>query len=223
MDFIESGHSAHVHLVNAYTVACAHDNPEVLSSLQGDAINFPDGRPLIWLARLKHGDKAFSQVRGPRLFLDVLEASADGPLKHFLLGGSPGTLASLVDRVKSDFRNTSLVGWDSPSYGPLDESEKIRRKQIIEDSGANVIWVGLGTPKQDLEARRLAEQLGITAIAVGAAFDFAAGGLRQAPNWIGEAGLEWVYRLIQEPRRLWKRYTVGNLKFLLAAVKNRTI
>ena len=111
-----------------------------------------------------------------------------------------------------------IVGVESPPFRVLSADELAQQDDRVLSSGADIVWVGLGTPKQDIESERLAAALPIVAVAVGAAFDFTAGTLQEAPAWMKSVGLEWFYRLIKEPRRLWKRYVFGNLRFLKAAL-----
>jgi N-acetylglucosaminyldiphosphoundecaprenol N-acetyl-beta-D-mannosaminyltransferase len=213
----KKGLGEHIHLANAYTVSLADSSPEYRSVLAAPAINFPDGKPIGWTSSLKRQLPALKQVRGPQLFLDVFDAGRTYGVKHFLLGSTPEVLVELQRELLERFPGVQLVGVESPPFRRLSVEELNSQDERIRDSGAQVVWVGLGTPKQDLEARRLAERLPIVAIAVGAAFDFAAGTMRPAPSWMTTIGLEWVYRFAREPKRLWRRYVFGNARYLKAA------
>lgn len=215
---IESGSSAHIHLANAYTVALADSSPEYRSVLGHPAVNYPDGKPIGWTSVLRRQSPVLQQVRGPQLFLDVFEAGRVHNVKHFLLGSTPSVLDRLQRELHAQYPGVSIVGVESPPFRPLSEEELDAQDGRIRDSGANVVWVGLGTPKQDFEAHRLAGSLPIVAIAVGAAFDFAAGTMRPAPKWMTSIGAEWLYRLAREPRRLWRRYLFGNAQFVKAVL-----
>lgn len=210
--------STHVHLVNAYTVSLAAESPHYLESLQGAAINLPDGKPLSWFSRAVRHKPVIRQVRGPQLFLDVFDVGQKIGVKHFLLGSTDEVLQKLKSNLEDKFPSTEIVGVESPPFRPMTTEEQSAQDQRIVESGADIVWIGLGTPKQDFEARRLASTTGLTAIAVGAAFDFTAGTVREAPSWMTQVGLEWLFRLICEPRRLWRRYLVGNLTFMKALV-----
>jgi len=182
----------------------------------------PDGTPLLWVinAQLAKAQKLKDRVYGPSLMLELLKATeGKKDHSHFLLGGKPETLHQLEKR----FSKNEIAGTYSPPFGPWppDENEKI--KTMIAQSGAKYVWVGLGCPKQEqwiadhLEALSPAVYFGI-----GAAFAFHAGEVRQAPRWIQRFGLEWLYRLCAEPRRLWKRYALHNSLFLYYLAKDYT-
>lgn len=208
-----------IHLVNAYTVALAHRNPKYHELLSNSSGNLPDGKPLTWIGRLLGGN--VRQVRGPSLFQDVFDVGRKSEIKHFLLGSSPETLTKLTSALISRFPGVQIVGEYSPPFRSMTSEEVEAQDRAIVASGADIVWVGLGTPKQDFEVTRLAAQLPQVAIAVGAAFDFVAGTKREAPRWMTASGLEWLYRLLSEPRRLWRRYLVGNLEFLWAVAVKR--
>jgi N-acetylglucosaminyldiphosphoundecaprenol N-acetyl-beta-D-mannosaminyltransferase len=141
-------------------------------------------------------------------------------LGHYLLGGSEETLAALKRVIARRFPTARIVGAESPAFRALSDAEVAAQDSRIRQSGAQVVWVGLGTPKQDWEVARLSEELPVVALAVGAAFDFLAGTKSQAPMLMQSTGTEWLYRLASEPRRLAKRYLWGNPRFLRAAVRN---
>jgi N-acetylglucosaminyldiphosphoundecaprenol N-acetyl-beta-D-mannosaminyltransferase len=210
---------SHIHLINAYTVALADQDPHYAEVLSGDSINFPDGKPLSWVSRARRDTQPLSQVRGHQLFQDVFDAGRDFGLKHFLLGSTDDVLAKMTEKLNAKFPGAEIVGSYSPPYRPLTEDEVEAQDRAIAKTGANVVWVGLGTPKQDLEARRLARSLPVVAVAIGAAFDFAAGTVKEAPEVLTKLGLEWTYRFAMEPRRLWRRYVFGNVRFLRAAAR----
>lgn len=204
-------------LVNSYSFALASRDRTYMEVLRGPGINLPDGGPLATTLRRTHA-VPFRQVRGPGLFEDCLDRGRTHNLKHFFLGGSEETLERLVHQVGVRFPGCEVAGSWSPPFRALSEEELAEQDRMIRDSGAHIVWVGLGTPKQDMEALRLVSDLGVTAAAVGAAFDFTAGTKPVAPRWMQRTHLEWLFRLATEPRRLWKRYLVGNLQFLWLAV-----
>jgi N-acetylglucosaminyldiphosphoundecaprenol N-acetyl-beta-D-mannosaminyltransferase len=113
-----------------------------------------------------------------------------------------------------------IVGTYSPPFRALSDEEFADQDRMITESGAEIVWVGLGTPKQDVECKRMAASIPVTAVAVGAAFDFTAGTLETAPAWMRKAGIEWLHRLSSEPKRLWKRYLFGNTRFLYSAIRH---
>ena len=219
----QGGIGQHVHLANAYTIALADKSDDYRALLAAPAVNFPDGKPISWISRLRGDTPRLRQVRGPQLFLDVFDRGRAYGMKHFLLGSTTAVLESLEARLGTSYPGIEIVGLESPPFRvltPLDIQEQDAR---ILKSGAQIVWVGLGTPKQDIEAQRLAGQLPVVAVAVGAAFDFAAGAIQEAPKWVSAIGFEWLYRLLREPRRLWRRYLFGNARFLKAALTRYSI
>jgi len=211
---------SHIHLANAYSLALADSNDTVRRSLSGDSTNFADGKPLTWVSTLKRHSPRIVQVRGPQLFRDVFDLGRVSEVKHFLLGSSDETLAQLQYALEKSYPGVQIAGTFSPPFRAMSSEELSAQDEKIAASGAQIVWVGLGTPKQDLEAFRLAFALPVVAIAVGAAFDFVAGSVKESPRWISKLGFEWVYRLAMEPRRLWRRYLFGNARFLWSVAKN---
>jgi len=208
----------HVHLANAYTVALADQQSSYSAVLAAPALNFPDGKPISWISALRGQSPRLTQVRGPQLFLDVFDRGRKQGIRHFVLGSTDDVLDLLTSRLHMKFPGIDIVGVESPPFRALDSSELQAQDDRIRESGADIVWVGLGTPKQDREAQRIAKNLPVVAVAIGAAIDFAAGTTPEAPVWMTKTGLEWVYRFASEPRRLWKRYVFGNARFLKAAL-----
>jgi N-acetylglucosaminyldiphosphoundecaprenol N-acetyl-beta-D-mannosaminyltransferase len=175
----------------------------------------PDGMPLVWVGRWR-GRKEMDRVYGPDLMLAVLELSEKTGYRHFFYGGANGAAAALRDQLGRRFPKLQIAGTCEPPFRPLTAAEEEELKKVIREARADVMWIGLSTPKQE---RFMAEHLGqleVTLMAgVGAAFDFHAGRLRQAPRWMQRSGLEWLFRLGCEPRRLWKRYLKNNPLFVL--------
>lgn len=210
-----------IHFCNAFTLSLAHGDAEYRETLRRATVCFPDGQSVVWARHLLSRRSAMKKVSGPDFFDAVFSAStAEGP-RHYLLGGSEETLARLHFELSARYPEAQIVGRESPPFRELTEQELHAQDHRIADSGADIVWVGLGTPKQDYEVCRLADSIPVTAIAVGAAFDFVAGTKRRAPHWMRGSGLEWVHRLVSEPRRLWRRYLVGNAVFVGAAWKRR--
>lgn len=209
----------HVHLVNAYTLALADKDPAYAKLLCDDGVNLPDGRPISLLSTMMRHTPRLRQVRGPQLFLDVFDRGRHYGVRHYLLGSTPEVLENLQKRLSEKFPGCTIVGLESPPFRPLSAAEYIEQDDRIREASPHIIWVGLGTPKQDAEVHRLSKAVGVTAIAVGAAFDFAAGQVPEAPRWMTRWSLEWLFRLGSEPRRLWKRYLFGNARFLLIALR----
>ncbi|WP_442544866.1 WecB/TagA/CpsF family glycosyltransferase [Arthrobacter sp. KN11-1C] len=211
----------HVHLANAYTVALADKSANYRGVLARPALNFPDGKPISWISAISRQIPRLEQIRGPQLFLDTFDQGRHYGIKHFLLGSTPEVLTALETNLKARFPGIIIAGAESPPFRPLSANEIDAQDSRIQASGADIVWVGLGTPKQDFEAQRLALRHRAVAVAIGAAFDFAAGSAKEAPSWMSAIGLEWLFRLSSEPRRLWRRYLFGNLRFLLAVSLSR--
>jgi N-acetylglucosaminyldiphosphoundecaprenol N-acetyl-beta-D-mannosaminyltransferase len=212
-----------VHLCNAYTLALADSDPRLGDLLRRAAVNFPDGKSVVWANQLTHRHQGLpsERVYGPDLFRDVLSLGSAVGLRHYLLGSTWPVLTALDRRLRAQYPEALVVGMDSPPFRDLTERELNHQVDRIRWSRAQVVWVGLGTPKQDFEVARLVRELPLVFVAVGAAFEFVAGTKPQAPLWMQNSGLEWLFRLASEPRRLWRRYLFGNARFLYAASRRR--
>jgi N-acetylglucosaminyldiphosphoundecaprenol N-acetyl-beta-D-mannosaminyltransferase len=214
-------HGVDIHLCNAYTLALADKDSRFKALLQRASINFPDGKSVVWANKLLHRMRTIpnDRVYGPDLFLDVFENGQELGLRHYLLGSTPQVLSGLETELRRRFPKAAIVGAVSPPFRALTEQETAEQTARLVESKAQVVWVGLGTPKQDWESARLAGDIAAIFIAVGAAFDFIAGEKKQAPMWMQRNGLEWLFRLAAEPRRLWRRYLFGNARFLRATIR----
>ena len=202
-----------VHLCNAYTIALADERPDLSDALNANCVNFPDGMPLVWWAK-RRNIAVSNRVYGPDLMEAVLDRGRAHGLRHYLYGSTPEVLDGLVAAISQRWPGVEIVGVESPPFRELTDEEVAESVQRAADLGADVVWVGMGTPKQDLLTERMASLGAATYVAIGAAFDFIAGTKSQAPMWMQRSGLEWFYRLVTEPRRLWKRYLVYNVKFI---------
>jgi N-acetylglucosaminyldiphosphoundecaprenol N-acetyl-beta-D-mannosaminyltransferase len=174
----------------------------------------PDGQPLVWALNALGHDA--SRVYGPDLMARYCERSAGTGTRMYLYGGrSQGALVELALQLRRRYPGLKIVGGYSPPYRSLDDEERDWITKEINSSGADVVWVGTGQPKQEIWMHEMRERLDAPMlIGVGAAFDFHAGLVPQAPDWMQAAGLEWAYRLSKEPRRLWKRYARYNPRFV---------
>ena len=171
----------------------------------------PDGMPLVWVARAL-GHHNVGRVYGPDLMLAVLRRERH---RHFFYGGGPGVAERLAGAVMTRYPKLEVAGFIEPPFAPLDELCTPAVAQAINAGSADIVWVGMSSPKQDLWMTRMRPLLDAPVlIAVGAAFDFHTGRVRQAPAWIQRSGLEWLFRLGTEPRRLWRRYLVDNPWFV---------
>jgi N-acetylglucosaminyldiphosphoundecaprenol N-acetyl-beta-D-mannosaminyltransferase len=168
----------------------------------------------VWLLRLK-GHNIRQRVYGPDLMLLLCEEAAKRGWRCFLYGGATGVPEQLMEVLEKRFPGLQIVGTYSPPFRPLTAEEDEAVCAMINAAKPDIVWVGLGSPKQDIWMYEHREKLDVSVMhGVGAAFDFLTGRVKQAPRWMMNAGLEWLFRLLQEPRRLWKRYTLTNLKFV---------
>jgi N-acetylglucosaminyldiphosphoundecaprenol N-acetyl-beta-D-mannosaminyltransferase len=182
----------------------------------------PDGMPLVWLSRL-HGYGTTDRVYGPDLMLALCALSESRQYRHFFYGGATDVPTTLVARLRERFPRLQVTGSLSPPFRELTEAEDDAIMQQINESGADIVWVGLSTPKQE---RWMHAHVGRhdapVLIGVGAAFDFHAGRKKQAPRWMQRSGLEWLFRLGSEPRRLWRRYLINNPLFVYRVLLQAT-
>jgi len=175
----------------------------------------PDGMPLVWLGR-HQGHVLSGRVYGPDLLLAFCEQSAGQSKRHFFYGGEAGVAERLAESLKTRFPELNVVGTCSPPFRPLTAAEDEQMVEMISRAAPDVLWVGLGTPKQERWMHAHKDKLRVPVmVGVGAAFDMLSGIRKQAPRWMREHGLEWFFRLMQEPRRLWRRYLVYGAQFIV--------
>ncbi len=215
-----------IHFCNAYTVALAERDADYASCLNDADLVCADGTPVVWAQRWLHRQtpQHSSRVYGPDVMEAILarsEETRSPGARHYLLGATPDVLEALRVRIQRTWPHAHVVGWESPAFRTPTHAELLARDERISSSGANVVWVGLGTPKQDFEVARIAARLPVVALGVGAAFDFLAGTTPQAPQWMQRSGTEWLYRLATEPRRLAPRYFWGNPLFISVILRQR--
>ena len=190
----------------AHGMVFARKNSEFRKVLQSFYLNLPDGMPGVWVGRLK-GAKEMKRCYGPDFFEAMMIASADKSIQHFLCGGKDGVADQLKQACGEKFNNYNIAGTFCPPFQPLNEIDFKAIAEKINASGANIVWIGISTPRQEMFAKKLAALVNVHfIITVGAAFDFHIGGVRQAPKYIQKSGLEWLFRLLMEPGRLFKRY-----------------
>lgn len=213
-DAITKRNKIYVCVCPVSTIMECRKDENVLHSVNSADLATPDGMPVVWLGRLS-GNKDISRVYGPDLMLKICCASQKKGYRNYFYGSSPQVLEGLQKRLKILFPGLSITGLYSPPFRELSGEEDKEIIRIINNSNSDVLWVGLGSPKQDLWMRMHRDVINVPVIiGVGAAFDFISGSKKQAPKWMQRGGLEWLFRLICEPRRLWKRYLIGNVSFL---------
>ncbi len=208
----ERAHS--VAVTGMHGVSEAHGDPEFKRILNAADLVVPDGMPLVWLARLR-GHPLRRRVYGPELMLEFCARTQGGRYRHYFYGGPPGVADLLADTLAARFPGLYVAGTCSPPFRPLTQAETAQVAREINDARPDVVWVGLSTPKQERWMHENRERLTAPVlVGVGAAFDLNTGRVKQAPRWMREHGLEWSFRLAQEPRRLWRRYLVNGPRFV---------
>lgn len=190
----------------AHGLVHAKRNQQFENILKHFFINLPDGMPAVWIGRLK-GKKTMERCYGPSFFENLIVQSKDIPITHFLCGGNDGVAEELRNVVATKFNNHNVAGTFCPPFLDVNSYDYNSIADIINKTGANIVWIGLSTPKQEIFAANLARKTNAHfIITVGAAFDFHTGKVPQAPSILQKLGLEWFFRLMMEPNRLYKRY-----------------
>jgi N-acetylglucosaminyldiphosphoundecaprenol N-acetyl-beta-D-mannosaminyltransferase len=212
---IERREAGFVCAVPVHAIMVAHDDPEMYAALRQSTLSVPDGMPLVWAANLL-GEHLPDRVYGPELMLRYNQRCVERGHRVWLYGGrDQGSLVQLALRMRRHHPGIKIVGGYSPPFRSLSEEEEDSIVEQINRDRPDVLWVGIGVPKQEKWMARMRERLEVPVMCgVGAAFDFHAGRISQAPRWMQERGLEWTYRIAQEPRRLLPRYLYFNPKFL---------
>jgi N-acetylglucosaminyldiphosphoundecaprenol N-acetyl-beta-D-mannosaminyltransferase len=192
-------------VANVHMLIEAWQNSDFASVLRQADLVTPDGIPLVWMSKLM-GAKQAQRVAGMDIFLATCEQASQAQISIFLLGSKPDILDRIHQRLKKEFPNLKIAGMNSPSFGSLEPTVDTNIMQMINSSGASIVFVALGCPKQELWMAQYQDKIQAVTIGVGGVFPVYAGALKHAPKFIRNAGFEWLFRLSLEPRRLWKRY-----------------
>jgi N-acetylglucosaminyldiphosphoundecaprenol N-acetyl-beta-D-mannosaminyltransferase len=212
--WITQGDRQYVSVCNVHSVMECHRDPRLRKIVNAAGMTTPDGMPLVWLARLA-GQRHVSRVYGPDLMLAELQSSLVTGHRHYFYGGRPGVADRLAAAMRARFPGVRIAGTLTPPMGTAEELCNQETASAINAAGADIVWVGVSSPKQELWMAGMRPLLQAPVlIGVGAAFDFHSGTVAQAPRWMQRAGLEWLFRLRTDPRRLWRRYLVDNPYFL---------
>jgi N-acetylglucosaminyldiphosphoundecaprenol N-acetyl-beta-D-mannosaminyltransferase len=220
---VEQRSRGYVCVCNVHTVMASREDPELRLALAGSSFNVPDGQPLVWAIN-SLGHSLGARVYGPDLMDHACRRSAELGHRFYLYGGrNQGALVQLALNLRQRHPGVRIVGGYSPPHRPLTDEERGAVADEINRTHADVVWVGIGVPKQEKWMLQMRPRLDVPLlIGVGAAFDFHAGLVSQAPDRLQRAGLEWAYRLAHEPRRLWRRYLRYNPLFLGAFARQLT-
>jgi N-acetylglucosaminyldiphosphoundecaprenol N-acetyl-beta-D-mannosaminyltransferase len=217
-DDVRAGRRGYVAVTGVHGVMEAQDDAAFRAILNNALLTTPDGMPMVWMGKLQ-GKTGIARVYGPDLVLNLCEHSCVKNFSHFFYGGATGVADELARQLERRFPGLNIAGTYSPPFRPLNRDELSELQKRVEETQPDFFWVGLSTPKQE---RFMAEHLDLLPqtkimIGVGAAFDLLTGRVKQAPPWMQRSGLEWLFRLSQEPRRLSKRYLINNPRFAIRA------
>jgi N-acetylglucosaminyldiphosphoundecaprenol N-acetyl-beta-D-mannosaminyltransferase len=211
---LEQKTKGYICVTGVHGVMEAQQDPGFRGILNRSWLNTPDGMPMVWVGKL-NGHREMSRVYGPDLMLEVCELARDRGFTHFLYGGAKGVAEELKEKLAAKFPGIKIVGTYTPPFRALNAVEETELIARVNGLRPDIIWVGLSTPKQEKFMAQYQAKLDATLMfGVGAAFDFHAGRVRQAPRWMQRSGLEWCFRLCCEPRRLWRRYFRNNPRFV---------
>jgi N-acetylglucosaminyldiphosphoundecaprenol N-acetyl-beta-D-mannosaminyltransferase len=213
-----TGASYEVHLCNAYTLSLVGRDRPLAEALGRADLNLPDGTPVAWLGRRRG---TAGPVRGPSLVGDVAALGVQSGVRHYFYGGADGVADLVATRLAEHAPGLAVAGTETPPYTDLTDLELDQLAERIDGSGASVVWIGIGTPRQDYLVPLLAARVEAVVVPVGAAFDFWSGRVAEAPAVLHGSGVEWAYRLCREPARLWRRYLFGNPRFVWDAARHR--
>lgn len=205
---------SYVCLTNVHTTVESQRLEGLRSAVEGAFLSVPDGKPLTWILR-RRGHRSAQQIRGAELMPLVAAAGREAGLRHFFYGGAPGVAEAAGRALTRLVPEARVVGASSPPFAPIERWPLENLQARLRETRPHILWLGLGAPKQEMWMASVAGRLEVPVmIGVGAALDFLAGSKRAAPHFLIGIGLEWLFRLVTEPRRLWRRYLIGNTRFL---------
>ncbi|WP_054939100.1 WecB/TagA/CpsF family glycosyltransferase [Paenibacillus ihuae] len=217
-DWIVGKESRYVCICNTHSLVTASNDAQLAEVLETADLCTPDGMPLVWALKM-YGFTEQDRVDGPNLMLRLCEEARRKKYKIFLYGGKEETLEKLVHSLNRDYQGADIVGSYSPPFRELTEEEHQQVTGMINDSGAELVFVSLGCPKQEIWMYNSRSQINGVMIGVGAAFDFISGTIKRSPVFFQKSGLEWLYRLGSDPKRLWKRYAYNNPVYIYRFLK----
>lgn len=204
----------YVCVTGVHGVMEARSDQALRSILNRSFMTTPDGMPLVWFGRLR-GHSRMRRVYGPDYMVNMCRFSVGRGYRHFLYGGKEGVAEQLAAELTKKVPGLQVVGTYTPPFRPLNSSEEAKLLALVAQAKPDVFWVGLSTPKQEQFMAHYIDTLDVKLmVGVGAAFDIHTGGIKDAPTWLKSAGLQWLHRLAQEPRRLWRRYLINNPRFI---------
>ncbi len=221
LDWVRCRNAQYICVRDVHGIMRAQEDSALMAIHHGAGLITPDGMPLAWTLKAR-GYRDAGRVCGADLVAALCEASVSTGLRHYLYGGKPGVAERMTAKLIEMFPGLQIIGSSTPPFRPMTSEEDEAAVAEISATRPDVVWVGLSTPKQEYWMRDHVGRIpGATLVGIGAAFDFYAGDVQRAPRWMHDSGLEWLHRLISEPRRLWRRYLILAPKFILLMARGR--
>ncbi|MCR4336540.1 MAG: WecB/TagA/CpsF family glycosyltransferase [Candidatus Omnitrophica bacterium] len=219
-NWIQTREKTYVCVANVDTIIHCQDHEDYREVINHASIATPDGMPLVWIGKGR-GSKNIQRTYGPDLLLALCDKGQAKKYRHYFYGGTHQGNEKLIEQLKKRFPELNVVGCYAPAFLQSKEKESAQILEKINATSPDILWIGLGAPKQEHWMANHRSLLHVPVmIGVGAAFDFLSGGKPQAPRWMMRVGMEWCFRLCSEPKRLWKRYLIGNTRFLFLFLKD---
>jgi N-acetylglucosaminyldiphosphoundecaprenol N-acetyl-beta-D-mannosaminyltransferase len=216
VELVGQGKGGYVCFSTVHMVMESHDNAEYAAKVNGADLIIPDGMPLVWMQKLR-GARQAERVRANDLMIMLCRYAEENDLTVGFYGGKQTVIDAILERTKKDFPKLKIAYAFSPPFRPLTEAEDAQITAEINEKNPDILFMGLGCPKQENWMWAHQNKIKAVMLGVGASFDFFAGNVKESPEWLGRLGLEWLFRLTQEPRRLWRRYLILNPRFVRLA------
>ena len=217
---LENIRGQYICATNAHACVMAHENKDYMKVQSESIMSLPDGKPLAVTGN-KKGYKVMEKTTGMRFMQTIMTDKRFANCKHYFYGNSKENLNMMIEKVKKDYPNLNICGYEPSVFHDLSEQEVVDLVDRINKSKADFVWVGLGAPRQEILMNRMKDKTNSIMVGVGGVFNILAGIVNDAPKWMQKAGLEWFYRLLKEPKRLFKRYLVTNSKFIYYNLSNK--
>ena len=217
-ELVTVGNGGYVCFSTVHMVMESHDNAEYGGRVNGADVIIPDGMPLVWMQKLQ-GAKNANRIRANDLMIMLCAFAEKNNLTVGFYGGRQSVIDAITERAIIDYPNLNVVYAFSPPFRPLTDDEDIEITSEINRKKPDLLFMGLGCPKQENWMAAHKNKVDTVMLGVGASFDFYAGNVKESPEWLGKLGLEWLFRLTQEPKRLWRRYLILNPRFMWLAAR----
>ncbi len=217
-EMVENQNGGYVCFSTVHMIMESFDNPEYGERVNAADLIIPDGMPLVWMQKMQ-GEKSATRVRANDLMIMLCAFAEKNRLSVGFYGGKQSVIETILEKAKIDFPNLRIAYAYSPPFRPLTDAEDAAITTEIREKKPDILFMGLGCPKQENWMWAHKDKLQSVMLGVGASFDFFAGNVKESPDWLGKLGLEWLFRLTQEPQRLWRRYLILNPRFMRLAVE----